>query len=100
MSNGIIRARILAIIDRGVERAPLDPGPTEEGRLAYNAIRCHNCQTTIVSEHQHDYKWCKCGYESELGVMVDGGLVYRRYGWGPRSCFTILSEPTPPWGNQ
>ena len=44
-------------------------------QLVYNAVRCRDCDETIVSYHRHDYKTCSCG-----NAMVDGGTAYTRYG--------------------
>ena len=45
-------------------------------QLVYNAVKCHECEETIVSYSRHDYKTCGC----PNGAMVDGGLDYARYG--------------------
>ncbi len=45
-------------------------------QLIYNAVKCLECNETIVSRHRHDYKTCDCPNEA----MVDGGLDYQRYG--------------------
>lgn len=45
-------------------------------QLVYNAVKCHECEETIVSYSVHDYKTCGC----DNRAMVDGGLNYARYG--------------------
>lgn len=45
-------------------------------QLVYNAVKCHECEKTIVSRYRHDYITCGC----PNGAMVDGGLEYARYG--------------------
>ena len=45
-------------------------------QLVYNAVRCHECEETIVSYSRHDYKTCGCPNEA----MVDGGTAYEMYG--------------------
>jgi len=45
-------------------------------QLIYNAVKCLECNETIVSRHRHDYKTCDCPNKA----MVDGGLDYQRYG--------------------
>jgi len=45
-------------------------------QLVYNAVKCHDCEETIVSYTRHDYKTCGCPNEA----MVDGGLDYVRCG--------------------
>jgi hypothetical protein len=44
-------------------------------QLVYNAVKCRDCDETIVSYYGHDYKTCSCG-----NAMVDGGTDYARYG--------------------
>lgn len=41
--------------------------------IILNAARCKKCGDTIVSEHRHDFKWCRCG-----AIAVDGGHAYIR----------------------
>lgn len=38
-----------------------------------NKIRCKKCGEIIVSNHVHDFKWCKC-----QSCAVDGGREYLR----------------------
>lgn len=45
-------------------------------QLVYNAVRCLECEKTIVSYTTHDYQTCGC----DNMAMVDGGLDYARYG--------------------
>ena len=45
-------------------------------QIVYNAVKCLECNETIVSYHRHDYKICEC----PNGAMVDGGTAYIRYG--------------------
>ena len=45
-------------------------------QLVYNAVKCLECGETIVSRTRHDYVLCGCPNLA----MVDGGLVYIRYG--------------------
>jgi len=45
--------------------------------LFYNSIYCKLCDDSIQSYYGHDYKHCKCG-----NAIVDGGLIYARWGWG------------------
>jgi hypothetical protein len=45
-------------------------------QIVYNAVKCLECNETIVSHHRHDYKTCGCLNEA----MVDGGTAYLRYG--------------------
>lgn len=44
-------------------------------QLVYNAVKCLNCEETIVSYHRHDYKTCSCD-----NAIVDGGTAYAHYG--------------------
>ncbi len=41
-----------------------------------NAIVCKKCNDILVSTHQHDFKFCKCGK-----VSVDGGQDYCKRGF-------------------
>jgi hypothetical protein len=45
-------------------------------QTVYNAIKCLECEETIVSRSRHDYVTCGC----PNGAMVDGGNDYERYG--------------------
>lgn len=45
-------------------------------QIVYNAIKCLECNETIVSRSRHDYVTCGCPNEA----MVDGGNEYERYG--------------------
>jgi len=45
-------------------------------QLVYNAVKCLECNETIVSRTRHDYVLCGCPNQA----MVDGGLDYMRYG--------------------
>ena len=45
-------------------------------QLVYNAVKCLECDTELVSYHRHDYNTCECPNET----MVDGGLSYERFG--------------------
>jgi hypothetical protein len=45
-------------------------------KLVYNAVKCLECNETIVSRTRHDYVLCGC----PNGAMADGGLDYMRYG--------------------
>lgn len=45
-------------------------------QLVYNAVKCLECDETIVSRTRHDYNTCTCPNEA----MVDGGLDYDRHG--------------------
>ena len=57
-------------------------------KLIKNAIKCNHCGDIIVSQHTHDFKWCKCGT-----VAVDGGLSYtKRCYKNSLNDFTDLSE--------
>lgn len=40
-------------------------------KILVNKIKCKKCGDIIVSEHRHDFKYCKCG-----AVAVDGGQDY------------------------
>ena len=42
-------------------------------RVVTNKMHCNLCDTTIESEHQHDFVSCKCG-----NIAVDGGKAYLR----------------------
>lgn len=42
-------------------------------KIIKNCIQCNHCKDIIVSEHRHDFKYCKCGT-----VAVDGGNAYLR----------------------
>lgn len=46
-----------------------------------NAIRCKQCNATVVSKHRWDFVTCKCG-----AVSADGGHAYLKRNWpgGPR----------------
>lgn len=59
-------------------------------KIKINKIKCNYCEDVIVSEHRHDFKYCKCGK-----VAVDGGNDYlkRCYTNSPDD-FTELSEYT------
>jgi ribosomal protein S27E len=48
----------------------------KEEQIVYNAVKCLECNETIVSYHQHDYVTCNCDNQAS----VDGGLSYLRYG--------------------
>lgn len=48
----------------------------DEDNLIQNAMKCLECDTIIQSRSRHDYVECGC----PNGSMVDGGLVYARYG--------------------
>jgi len=39
--------------------------------IAVNRVRCNSCKEIITSEHQHDFRWCKCH-----SIAVDGGTAY------------------------
>lgn len=56
-------------------------------QIVYNAIKCLNCQETVVSHHVHDYKHCKCGL-----TAVDGGNQYTRYGGENFEKITIYAD--------
>ena len=45
-------------------------------QIVYNAIKCLECNKTIVSYSRHDYNTCGCPNQA----MCDGGLYYERYG--------------------
>lgn len=45
-------------------------------QIVYNAIKCLECNETIVSRSRHDYVTCGCPNDA----MVDGGNEYERYG--------------------
>jgi hypothetical protein len=45
-------------------------------KTVYNAIKCLECEETIVSRSRHDYVTCGCPNRA----MVDGGNDYERYG--------------------
>ena len=45
-------------------------------QIVYNAIKCLECNKTIVSYSRHDYNTCGCPNDA----MVDGGNEYERYG--------------------
>lgn len=47
-----------------------------ERQLVYNAVKCKQCNTLLVSYTRYDYKTCGCPNQA----MVDGGLTYKRYG--------------------
>lgn len=53
-----------------------------------NKIRCNSCGDVIVSEHRHDFKFCRCGR-----MAVDGGTDYLRRGFvDSPDDYTELSE--------
>lgn len=57
-------------------------------KILKNSIKCNHCGDVIVSEHRHDFKWCKCGT-----VAVDGGQDYlKRTFKNSTDDFTDLSE--------
>ena len=56
-------------------------------QLIYNAVKCLECNETIVSRYGHDYKLCGC----PNGAMVDGGLDYQRYGAKSMSKIVAIS---------
>lgn len=41
-----------------------------------NKARCLKCGQTLVSQHRHDYKTCRCG-----NLSVDGGPAYIKRGF-------------------
>ena len=43
----------------------------KEPSILINAVTCKKCNTLIVSNHIHDFRWCPCG-----NVAVDGGKSY------------------------
>lgn len=45
-------------------------------KLKKNSIRCLECNTVLVSTHQHDFNMCECPNKA----FVDGGLAYIRLG--------------------
>lgn len=56
-------------------------------KISVNQIQCKRCGGIIVSEHNHDLKWCKC-----RGVAVDGGKDYlKRLTGDPSAEFIELS---------
>lgn len=48
----------------------------ERETLIRNSAKCLKCDDEIVSEWQHDFKYCSCG-----NIFVDGGLAYTRHGF-------------------
>jgi hypothetical protein len=42
-------------------------------------LECLHCGVRLFSRSRHDYRTCKCVYP--LGIMVDGGHSYFRFGW-------------------
>ena len=46
-------------------------------RIKKNAVLCLRCNTEIVSEHRHDFKFCPCG-----NIAVDGGTDYLKRAGG------------------
>ena len=57
-------------------------------KIIKNSIKCNLCGEIIVSEHVHDFKFCKCG-----AVAVDGGNEYlRRCFKDSEDDYTELSE--------
>ena len=69
-----------------------------------NGVYCLNCETTIVSEYGHDFKWCACEDRNTFGVFVDGGPSYRRRGFGDQAAWVelrddgTLEDVVNPWG--
>ena len=61
-------------------------------RLKRNAVHCAHCNTTIESKHVHDFVTCSCPPDSQTRVFVDGGLDYRRLGFGDNAMFKDLVE--------
>ena len=43
----------------------------KEPAIIVNSVTCKKCNTLIVSNHIHDFRWCPCG-----NVAVDGGKSY------------------------
>ncbi len=68
------------------ENPPVET-PEVTQQIVYNAVKCHECNETIVSYHTHDYKTCGCENEA----MVDGGLSYARYGAKDMSKITKIT---------
>ena len=58
----------------------------KDRRLTYNAARCPDCGTILVSKHRHDFVSCPCGN------FVDGGLDYVRRGGPALDRLIDLSE--------
>lgn len=48
------------------------------------ALICHKCASVIQSQHQHDYKTCKCG-----NVSIDGGGAYVRIHFKEAGTYTF-----------
>jgi hypothetical protein len=42
-------------------------------KIIRNAAQCRKCGDLIVSQHRHDFVWCKC-----QSIAVDGGKDYLR----------------------
>jgi len=46
--------------------------------ILQNALKCRMCDAFVVSTHPHDFNWCDCPLEGDLGCGVDGGYGYAR----------------------
>ena len=46
-------------------------------KIIRNSVQCLKCNEEIVSEHRHDFKFCKCG-----NIAVDGGKDYLKRSGG------------------
>lgn len=50
-------------------------------QIIRNAAECRRCGDVIESKHRHDYVTCSCwNNDKRIGIFVDGGKAYRRWG--------------------
>lgn len=61
-------------------------------RLVKSAIKCLTCNTEVESTHRHDFARCQCPSDSDTAISIDGGLMYRRIGYGIKAEFEDISE--------
>jgi hypothetical protein len=64
----------------------------------HQGLHCLTCDTTIFSEHRHDFKYCKCpkntGSDRDTAVFVDGGKDYFRIGFGSVAAYEVVDKPS------
>lgn len=49
-----------------------------KGKILVRGIQCPRCNERVYSRHNHDFRYCGCGY-----CFIDGGQTdYMRIGWG------------------
>ena len=63
-----------------------EPKPSEKTKV--QAIQCPQCGDIMYSRARHDWRTCSCGTgesgDHVLGIFVDGGFNYLRFGWNEK----------------